>query len=348
MAAREGPGPDLVRRVLDWTVGVAAGLALVASTIWWWNVGGPVPIVQALYPAVALGSLAVAVVAAAMRARPAFVTAVAAVAVAAVAVVPTLLPASPARVEAAADDLGPGRTPGLGQSPGRSETAPGGGSRVAVFALNTQFGLADIERIREVVAARRIDVLVLTEAGPQFTPYVTDSLGDLLPHSSGATIGGAGGTLIMSRYPMTVLDRDDADDTKHQQPTVRLDVNGAPVVVRGVHPRSPTSQRKLAAWHADLVSLADWQRGAGGPLIIAGDFNAGWPHPVFRAIADGMDDAMRVTGQAWKPTWPADARTPPFTQIDHVLVRGFAVDAAGTEYVPGSDHLGVWSDLTLR
>lgn len=320
----------MVRRVGSGVIAVAAGLALVAATMWWWDVSGPVPILQALYPAVAVGAVLILILGVVVRHRPAIVAASLAVVVAAMAVVPTVLPASAGHREAA------------GAAPGAS------GARVTVFAVNTQFGQADVTRIREVVTARSVDVLILTEAHSSFTPYAIESVADVLPHSSGATLDGAAGTLILSRFPMTVLDRDDADVTKHQQPIVRLDVAGGPVLVRGVHPRSPTSEDKLAAWRPDLLGIGDWQRGTTGPLVVAGDFNAAWPHPAFRSAADGLDDALRVTGQAWRPTWPVSSRAPAFTQIDHVLSRGFEVRAAGTERVPGTDHLGVWAELRLR
>ena len=47
----------MVRRVGSGVIAVAAGLALVAATMWWWDVSGPVPILQALYPAVAVGAV---------------------------------------------------------------------------------------------------------------------------------------------------------------------------------------------------------------------------------------------------------------------------------------------------
>lgn len=325
MAAGGGPGSYLVMRTW-WgrLLGAVAVIVLVASTLWWWDLTGPVPVAQAVYPLVACAAALVALLAAVLRfVRPALVAGVALV-ISAVAIVPTLTP-RPAGV-----------------------APPGEGRRVTVLALNTQFGKSDLTELSRIVRDRRVDVLILTEAGPQFTPYVTGGgLNQVLPYNSGRTLGEAAGALIMSRYPMTVLDLDVDPDTGHQQPIVSLDVSGSRLLVRGVHPRSPTSEAKLAAWRDDLAELESWQRGAGSPLVLAGDFNAAWPHPAFRAMVDGLDDAMRVTGQAWSPTWPASGRLPAFTQIDHVLSRGLGVQAAGTVRVRGTDHLGVWADLTL-
>ena len=36
---------------------------------------------------------------------------------------------------------------------------------------------------------------------------------------------------------------------------------------------------------------------------------------------------------------------PAFSQIDHILTRGFVPEQAGIVTVEGTDHAGVWSDL---
>lgn len=343
-----------MRRVWEAVLGVVAALALVAASMWWWDLTSPLPFVQALYPAIVAGVVGIAAVATLSRARVAGVLALGAVVVCAVAVLPTLLPV---RTDAGVHPAVGGPSSGtarVGTSAGAAGNAapgaaePSGGSRFTVLALNTEFGTADMDRIRQVVAERRPDVVVFTEAGPEFRTAARDALGSDLPHDSGPTVQAPGGTLIMSHLPMTVLDRDDAARPVFQQPIVRLSAGDRTILLRGVHPRSPASGGRARPWRADLAALADWQRRQDGPLVLAGDFNAAWPHPGFRSVTDGLDDALRATGQAWSPTWPTTGPVPAFTQIDHVLTRGCTVSAAGTVAVPGTDHLGVWADLALR
>jgi len=328
VAARAGAGPDLVKSRVGRALQVLAVIALLAATVWWWDLTGPAPMAQALYLVVPAAALAVAGLAALLRARRAVLIALIALLVSAVAMVPVLRPA-PQR--------------------------PADGPELTVLALNVQYGMADVASIATIVAQRRIDVLVLTEADQRFVARLSGRTGIRaeLPYDSGRSLPESAGTAVLSRLPMTVLQRDDHadhedDPTKPQQPIVRLDVAGHPVTLRGVHPRSPTSEAKLPAWRSDLAALARWRQETTGPLIVAGDFNSGWPHPAFRELAAGMDDALRVTGQAWTPTWPSSRRLPAFTQIDHVLSSGFQVVDAGTVAVPRTDHLGVWARLRLR
>lgn len=214
MAVGGGAGADLVRRALSGVLAVFAGLVLVGSTSWWWDLTGPVPVLQSLYPvvpAVALIALLCAWVARAWR--PMGVIALALV-VCGAALIPTVRP--------------------------RQEGFAGGDARgptLRVMSVNTLFGQVDLPSLVREIDARDVDLLILTEAGPQFTPFVSEGgIGARLPFGSGATAGGAAGTLILSRLPMRVIDRDDDEPGLHQQPIVEVTV-GAP---GGGARRSPT------------------------------------------------------------------------------------------------------------
>ena len=129
-------------------LGAVAVIVLVASTLWWWGLTGPVPVAQAVYPLVACAAALVALLAAVLRfVRPALVAGVALV-ISAVAIVPTLTP-RPAGV-----------------------APPGEGRRVTVLALNTQFGQSDLTELSRIVRDRRVGVLDLHAAGREPTPSV--------------------------------------------------------------------------------------------------------------------------------------------------------------------------------
>lgn len=325
MAAGGGAGADLVRRALSRVLAVFAGLVLVGSTLWWWDLTGPVPVLQSIYPVVPAAALVALLCTWAARAwRPMGVMALA-LSICGAALIPTVLP----RQEGLAGD-------------------DAGGPTLRVVAVNALYGQVDLSALAREIDARSVDLLILTEAGPQFTPSVREgAIGERLPYDSGATMGGSAGTLILSRYPMRVIDRDDTDPDSPQQPIVEVTVGGRRVVVRGVHPPSPSSREKLPEWRSDLAKLERWQQQSDSPLIMAGDFNSAWPHPGFRAVTRGMTDAMQATGQAWLPTWPASGPIPPFTQIDHVLARGARVLDAGVVPLPGTDHHGVYASVQV-
>lgn len=326
----------LSRRALRGTLLVLTGTVLVAATAWWWDLIGPVPAVQPLYPLVPLAALALLTGSVLSRQRAAASLAAAALALSGVALAPVL--------------AAPLRAPSGSSASSSASDAP---RELTVLAQNLEYGNADSDLLVDEVLRRDVDVLVLTEVDAAYLVRLADSpLGQRLPHDSGPVRpGGAPGTAVLSRYPMRVLDADLARRAgEHfQQPVVSLDVGGREVLLHAVHPLSPTSGARLPRWRSGLAELADWQRSqpADVPVIMAGDFNSGWPHPAFREVTDGMTDALAARGQAWRPTWPMGARIPPFAQIDHILVRGAGVRDAGTISLPDSDHAGVWARVFL-
>ena len=334
--ASRGRGDETVENASRFTVwgrrvvGTLSLAVLLASTAWWWDLIGPIPAAQAAYPFLPVAALTLLLATIPVRARRSAVVAGLALALCAVAMVPVA--------------SGPLRAPSVDR-PTRS---------LVVMAQNLQYGGGSLDRLETAVDDEHVDVLVLVEVDQRYVRRLRDGrVGARLPHESGRPLaGGDAGTVVLSRYPMRVVDADDAPDPRaehFQQPVVALDVDGLEVLVHGVHPLSPTSSARLPRWRSSLGELAAWQREQPQqtPLIVAGDFNAGWPHPAFREVADGMTDALAATGQAWRPTWPYAARIPPFVQIDHVLTRGAAVQSAGTVPMPGSDHAGVWAKLLL-
>ncbi len=87
-------------------------------------------------------------------------------------------------------------------------------------------------------------------------------------------------------------------------------------------------------------------RAVHGPVVVAGDFNAGpWSH--------GFQDFMAKTGltrhATLAPTWPAWPIALPQVALDHILVSGdLAVVRGGTGPAVGSDHLPVVAEVAMR
>jgi endonuclease/exonuclease/phosphatase family metal-dependent hydrolase len=102
-----------------------------------------------------------------------------------------------------------------------------------------------------------------------------------------------------------------------------------------------TEQRRRQA-----EELATMATGLGGPVIVAGDFNAAIEAPELGALASGFDDAFRATGL--EPGDPRRASCGPLP-IDHLLSRGLrALDCrVVTEAGDASDHLPVLATFAL-
>lgn len=80
---------------------------------------------------------------------------------------------------------------------------------------------------------------------------------------------------------------------------------------------------------------------------LAASLNSSTAHPAYRAAFDDLIDPPQVTGAGWVRTWPRTSRIPPFTHLDHVLVREAEVVSAGQLTVGGTDHQAGWARLDM-
>lgn len=228
---------------------------------------------------------------------------------------------------------------------------PGASDPLVVMAANLQYGTGDADAVVAAAEEHDVDVLILLEATRAAArAFTARGIDDRLPHGQIAPREDAGGLMVFSRFPLTT---DDVPTVPRQLYTTRaFRVRAAAdVVVLAAHPVPPLG-RQVDVWHREVAALAQWADRVpdGTPVVVAGDFNAGHPHPVFRRFhAAGLRDAHREIGHGPALTWPSSRigslPIPRFADLDHVLMRGLDVADAGTAAVPGSDHDAVWAAL---
>jgi endonuclease/exonuclease/phosphatase family metal-dependent hydrolase len=131
----------------------------------------------------------------------------------------------------------------------------------------------------------------------------------------------------------------------------QLDV-GWPITITVVHPPAPLRGGQ-PGWKRDMDRLLTALTSTTGQQIVAGDFNASRDHGAFRRLLDAhfIDCADAAQHRPWPGfTWPANRRFPPVMRLDHILVSqpGAAVHETRTVDIPGTDHLGVLSEIELR
>jgi endonuclease/exonuclease/phosphatase (EEP) superfamily protein YafD len=231
------------------------------------------------------------------------------------------------------------------------DTVAPGRSDLVVMSANLEYGGADAQSL--VLAARehRVDVLVLIEITPTAVERLRAAgLDTLLPESVGQASQDAGGTIVRSRVPMTLLASrlDQVSTHAFNEPVVLIHSTNGDVVLRAVHSQPP-GLSGAADWRAGLADLQAWRerQRPDQQFVLAGDFNASWGHPGFRRVAETMTDAHRAAGEGWVRTWPQGRRLiRPFVQLDHVLTRGLGVVDAGVVQLPGTDHAAVWARLS--
>lgn len=231
----------------------------------------------------------------------------------------------------------------------RSHTVPARDGDLVVLAANLEYGGADPDSLMAAVRRLRPDVVVLAEVTPAEMARL-DARGLAAYRSqSGAPLPGAVGLVVRTNMPQQSIDWGEGYPQPWSPATARVTTPAGPVVVRAAHTYAPNLHDDRR-WRTSLAEHARWMRDAhpGERVIVAGDLNAGWGHPAFRELARGYTDAHRAAGAGYVRTWPADRAYPPFTQLDHVLVRGLDVVDAGTADVAGTDHRAVWARLRVR
>jgi endonuclease/exonuclease/phosphatase (EEP) superfamily protein YafD len=230
-------------------------------------------------------------------------------------------------------------------APGRQE--------LVVMSANLEFGGADARSLVTAVRAHRADVLVLAEVTPDAVARLRAAgLDTLLAGSVGQAQTGAGGTIVRSRLPMTLVDP--GTDARRpaqtfDQPVVSIRAASGDVVLRAVHTLPPQVAHPAAGWRSTLADLQTWRerQSTSRPLVMAGDFNSSYGHPGFRHLAETMTDSHYAAGEGWVRTWPQGRRfLRPFIQLDHVLTRGMDVVDAGQVRLPKTDHAAVWARLS--
>ncbi|TDT34335.1 endonuclease/exonuclease/phosphatase family protein [Naumannella halotolerans] len=207
-----------------------------------------------------------------------------------------------------------------------------------VAAINLQFSEADPAELREELAALDPDVLVLAEVDPA----VVDDLVQALPRlelASPTPTGADSGTAVLLARTLTgsstVRSTETSEPAGHQQPLVET----PGLSVQAVHTQAPTTPD---AWQSDLDRLDRVAAERRQPLIMVGDFNASADHPGFRQLAEGGTECRDTL--LGSPTWPAPV---PYVRIDHIVIFGGSCGAAGSFGVSGTDHRGIWADVTL-
>ena len=238
-------------------------------------------------------------------------------------------------------------------------------SSITVLSWNTLGGAPGAERIAEVVAETKPDVIALPETTEETADEVaalTRQQGlDYTAHTVAYDeISPARSTslLLADRLgPYTVAS--ERISTQVLPSVVAVPDGDGPTIV-AAHAVAPTPGN-IADWRTDLDWLAE--QCAGPDVVIAGDFNATLDHfagletarddvdgEPATTVLGGCRDAGLAAGSAALGTWPSSVPALLGTAIDHVLatpgwrVSGYRVltDEDGS----GSDHRPILAQLT--
>ena len=227
---------------------------------------------------------------------------------------------------------------------------------IRVLTLNMYGGRAEAKLLVSVLASSDVDVLMAQEVTPDLVARLElAGLPDLLPYGVVDARPGHAGAAIWSRWPLTAAKP--VPGMALTAPRAVMSLHGRQVTMTAVHVMAPMRGRDYR-WQLELRLLGSRPTGAGGPELLAGDFNATRDHRPFRQIlaAGYLDTADSAVRREWPAfTWPSGRQHPPgrrrlpIMRLDHVLVtrEHFAVRESRAISVPGSDHIGVLATVRL-
>lgn len=225
------------------------------------------------------------------------------------------------------------------------DTSPRGD--LQFVSLNAQYGRADVGELMDQVADTTT-VVTIQEINAEMQAALREAgFEDEFPHQAGHPREDAGGTMIYSRVPLTVLD-------EHEEVflnlAVELEMDGQTYVVAAVHLAPPTLGTHI--WERDARQVAAtlephimgrW------PTVVVGDFNAVDGHVTLERFFDA--GLMRMGSQinldrsslaTFQPSWPVGRTLPPFAQIDHAFFTGTTSFAEPRYFeISGTDHKGL-------
>lgn len=212
---------------------------------------------------------------------------------------------------------------------------------IGALAINVEYGGADLDGIAQHVRDDTA-LLVLLEVTPEFEERLDASrLAEDFPHRLGTVRTDAGGTLVLSRTPLSPVHD---FGTVFDSFVVATTVGGREWYIGAVHAAPPHYGGAL--WEAEGRLIADYVQGRPHErFLLLGDFNATPDHLTMRLIRDAGGRFARDDHEAFGvgSTWPTNSWMPPFARIDH------CVDAGNTRFgcvvshftVDGTDHKGL-------
>jgi endonuclease/exonuclease/phosphatase (EEP) superfamily protein YafD len=191
------------------------------------------------------------------------------------------------------------------------------------------------------------DIIVTAELNSDTVPEATDAgLFETYPYSSFNITD----VSVFSKLPLT--DVTIRPTGTRQALDIRLDVDGRPIRIIGVHPDSPGTHDQADSWEGDLDGVRDVIDTSGPPTLVVGDFNTTYWQPAFRELltaGPGYHDAHALMGEGLTASWPDHKRVPPFARIDHALVDGRIVPTdVSNVSLPGSDHIGFKIEVAVN
>lgn len=225
----------------------------------------------------------------------------------------------------------------------------------SVLSWNIQAGLSGPEKIAQILADTKVDVIALQEARvPSAQPGGVDPVPAILSAlKCGVARGGERGELvILSRLTMQNQRLYSLGGLSQalDQPVER---NGKVIHIMDVHlmtgdpqgllKEEPTMSRRrvnlsAATRRVQADSLVKAVEAIREPVVLLGDFNSPPSSIAYRTLSGTLTDTFTQAGWGWGLSFPANV---PAWRIDYVWSKGLTPVSCQVLHLPASDHRAV-------
>lgn len=197
------------------------------------------------------------------------------------------------------------------------------------------------ETIARFIEASGADVVVVMEAAPIFGQL--EALAATYPARVGCDSDTGCDLVLMSRTPLGRVERHSLGPYwRNRLITAETIVGGETVALVAAHMVKPYFDSASVAEAHVLSGILD---GLGGPLVLAGDFNAA---PWSDNIHWLTQDAELLPGPAYPATWPVPLG-PAGVPIDNIFTRAplLVTSVTALPDAMGSNHRGITAEIAL-
>jgi len=217
----------------------------------------------------------------------------------------------------------------------------GGKGSIRLTSFNVLASNRDHAAVLEWTRQSAPHAIYFTEVSEEWTEALRD-LEEIYPHA----INDGPDFAFFSKYPIEQSSVERVRKIGFPLLKVRLRTPGGPVTFLAGHPLPPIGTRWSTAMDDFMAAVVREVSAAGGPVIVAGDFNSSrWSWKSKPLSAAGLMEAAK--GKAPGPTWMR--RNPIFgIPIDRFLYRGEGMACRSFEIGPdlGSDHRPVTAEFS--
>jgi endonuclease/exonuclease/phosphatase (EEP) superfamily protein YafD len=225
------------------------------------------------------------------------------------------------------------------------------GPTVRVMAMNLYAFNQNDGALTAAVDNANPDVIVLEEFTPFHQRVLDRALGDRFPYRALEPRQTPQGLGIYSRLPFVEPPRVQIDGF-HMQIRTAVSIDGQPIALYALHPRSPQSVWAIVVNRLQTLDLLRQVRTETIPTILAGDFN--FTETTANAAAfrgAGLRSTHDLAGLgrgSTRPVLPRWRARLPGVRIDHIFLTPQLTctrDAVGE--FDGSDHLPIYADVAI-